>query len=218
MKLRVLVVDDDFRVAKLHADAIDTLADCEAIGQARSATDALRLARAQRPDLVLLDEYLPDAPGTTLIGRLGAPCIMITSANDPGTVRRAFGAGAVNYILKPFPIEVLADRVTAYARSWATLTGPRPVDQTQIDHAYAVLHSGDLSAAKGRSQETTALVRDILIAARGSVTAAQVADDAGISRGTAQRYLADLAKTGRVTLTLHYGSTGRPEHHYTWLH
>ncbi|MGZ0147749.1 response regulator [Kribbella sp. WER1] len=218
MRLRVLVVDDDFRVAKLHADAIDTIADCETVGQARSAGDAIRLARTHRPDLVLLDEYLPDAPGTTLIGRLGAPCIMITSANDPGTVRRAFAAGVVNYILKPFPIEVLAERVTAYARSLATLTGPRAVDQSQIDHAYAVLHSGDLPAAKGRSQETTALVRDILIAATGSVTAAQVAEDAGLSRGTAQRYLADLAKTGRVTLTLQYGSTGRPEHHYTWRH
>ncbi|MFD7154183.1 response regulator [Kribbella sp. NPDC059898] len=218
MTLRVLVVDDDFRVAKVHADAIDTLADCETIGQARSATDALRLARAERPALVLLDEYLPDAPGTTLIGRLGAPCMMITSANDSATVRRAFAAGAVNYLLKPFPIEFLAARVAAYARGRATLTGPRPVDQAQIDHAYAVLHSADLTAAKGRSQETTALVRDILIAAAGSVTAAQVADDAGISRGTAQRYLADLAKTGRVQLTLHYGSTGRPEHHYTWLH
>ncbi|HZX02655.1 response regulator [Kribbella sp.] len=218
MTLRVLVVDDDFRVAKVHADAVDTIADCETVGQARSATDALRLARSRRPGLVLLDEYLPDAPGTTLVGRLGAPCIMITSANDPGTVGRAFAAGVVNYILKPFPIEVLAERVTAYARSRAALTGPRPVDQAQIDHAYAVLHSGDLPAAKGRSQETTALVRDILIAAGGSLTAAQVADEAGISRGTAQRYLAALAKTGNVALSLHYGTTGRPEHHYTLPH
>jgi two-component system CitB family response regulator len=220
MTFRVLVVDDDFRVAKLHADAINLIPDCEAVGQARSATDALRQAQARRPDLVLLDEYLPDAPGTTLLNRLGAPCMMVTSANDAATVRRAFAAGAVNYLVKPFPIEMLADRVTAYARCWASLSDARPIDQAQIDHAFAVMHSANLSSAalpKGRSPATTALVRTILIAAPEALTAAQVADGAGISRATAQRYLADLTRAGLVSLTLRYGNAGRPEHHYAWL-
>ncbi len=218
MTFRVLVVDDDFRVAKLHADAINTIPDCEVVGQVRSASDALRQVQARRPDLVLLDEYLPDALGTSLLNRLGAPCMMVTSANDAATVRRAFAAGAVNYLLKPFPIEMLTERVTAYARCRASLTDV--IDQAQIDHAYAVMHSANLASAalpKGRSPATTALVRTILIAAPEALTAAQVADGAGISRATAQRYLADLTKAGLVSLTLHYGNAGRPEHHYGWL-
>jgi two-component system CitB family response regulator len=46
------------------------------------------------------------------------------------------------------------------------------------------------------------------------VSAADVADRLGVSRATAQRYLADLLRRGLVELDLNYGSTGRPEHRY----
>jgi two-component system CitB family response regulator len=50
------------------------------------------------------------------------------------------------------------------------------------------------------------------------LTAADVATSLGLSRPTAQRYLADLAAAGRAEVTLRYGTTGRPEHRYTWRH
>jgi len=43
-----------------------------------------------------------------------------------------------------------------------------------------------------------------------------VATQLGLSRPTAQRYLADLATAGRVEVTLRYGTAGRPEHRYAW--
>ncbi|WP_420867377.1 hypothetical protein [Actinomadura bangladeshensis] len=43
-----------------------------------------------------------------------------------------------------------------------------------------------------------------------------MAGQVGISRATAQRYLAALAQAGRVVVTLRYGATGRPEHQYAW--
>jgi response regulator of citrate/malate metabolism len=46
------------------------------------------------------------------------------------------------------------------------------------------------------------------------ISAADVASRAGISRGTARRYLEFLASTGAVELSLRYGATGRPEHLY----
>jgi hypothetical protein len=50
-----------------------------------------------------------------------------------------------------------------------------------------------------------------------ALQALRTADLTGVSRATAQRYLADLARDGRVQLTLRYGSTGRPEHCFEWL-
>ncbi|NEA22433.1 HTH domain-containing protein, partial [Actinomadura bangladeshensis] len=47
-------------------------------------------------------------------------------------------------------------------------------------------------------------------------SAAEIAGQVGISRATAQRYLAALAQAGRVVVTLRYGATGRPEHQYAW--
>jgi two-component system CitB family response regulator len=217
--IRVLVVDDDFRVAQLHAAYVGKVQGFEVVGTANSATDAVRLADELRPDLVLLDEYLPDTPGTSVIDRLDAAVIVISAAEHPTAVRDALARGAVNYVLKPFPPAVLIDRLTAFARFWRQLSGTQQLDQAAVDRALQSLRSGDSSTPyrKGRSPVTADAIQEVLHAADDPMTAAQVADATGVSRATAQRYLADLARDGRAELTLRYGSTGRPEHRYVWL-
>jgi response regulator of citrate/malate metabolism len=59
-----------------------------------------------------------------------------------------------------------------------------------------------------------ARIRELLQAATRDVSATEIADQVGISRSTAQRYLAELARHGKIELHLHYGTTGRPEHRY----
>ncbi|HSR86370.1 MAG TPA: helix-turn-helix domain-containing protein [Streptosporangiaceae bacterium] len=44
----------------------------------------------------------------------------------------------------------------------------------------------------------------------------RIAEKAGVSRATAQRYLTHLHDAGRVTVRLRYGASGRPEHGYCW--
>ena len=217
--IRVLVVDDDFRVAQVHSQYVGACPGFEVVGLAHNAADAVRLAEERGPDLVLLDEYLPDAPGSSVIGRLDAAVIVVSAADDAASVRRALAAGAVNYVLKPFPPAQLVERLTAFARVWQLLGSDRQVDQGAVARALAVLREGDspsAAMAKGRSVFTAEAVRDALQAAREAKTAAEVADAVGVSRATAQRYLSDLARAGRVELTLRYGATGRPEHRYAW--
>jgi response regulator of citrate/malate metabolism len=57
-------------------------------------------------------------------------------------------------------------------------------------------------------------IRGLLQASPHDVSAAEIAEQVGISRSTAQRYLAELARQGKIELNLHYGATGRPEHRY----
>jgi two-component system CitB family response regulator len=218
--IRVLVVDDDFRVAGLHASYVGSVPDFEVVGTAHTAADALRLAEELAPDLVLLDEYLPDGSGSALIGRLGAAVIMVSAAADARAVRRALAAGAVNYVLKPFPPAELVGRLQAYRRFRGMLDATAHVDQTVVDRALQALRSGDSPVAavrKGRSPVTSESIADVLRAAEEAVTALEVAEATGVSRATAQRYLSDLARDGRVRLTLRYGSTGRPEHRFEWV-
>jgi two-component system CitB family response regulator len=216
--IRVLVVEDDFRVARLHADLVAALDGMEVVGVAHTAADALALAEAERPDLVLLDEHLPDERGTSLIGRLDAAVMLISAETDAEVVRRAVARGAVNVVLKPFAPPVLVQRLAAFQRFWSTLESGQ-ADQRAVDRALAVLREGDSPAGampKGRSAVTADAVRDSLQGADDALTAQEVADATGVSRATAQRYLADLVSAGRVDLRLRYGSTGRPEHRYTW--
>jgi response regulator of citrate/malate metabolism len=217
--IRVLVVDDDFRVADLHARFVARIPGFQVVGVAHTAADAVELAGQLKPDLALLDQYLPDAKGTAIAAQLGCDIIMLTAAADSGVVREALGRGVVNYLVKPFSEADLAERLNAYARFQRQLRADRPLEQADIDRAVRVLHEGDRVEAalrKGRSSQTAQLVVDTVRTADEPVTAADLATRLGLSRATAQRYLSDLASDGRVRVTLRYGTTGRPEHLYEW--
>ncbi|GAA2785119.1 response regulator [Saccharopolyspora taberi] len=212
----VVVVEDDFRVAQVHAEFTERVPGFRVVGTANTAARALELIAQHNPDLVLLDNYLPDRPGVALLAELGTDAIMLTAATDPATVRAALAAGALNYLVKPFTAEQLADRLTAYARYQARLpiTGAA-VDQDEIDRAMRLLHDGDRPAApKGQSTLTAQLVLDALRRGGQARSAAEIAEELGIARATAQRYLAALAQDGRARMTLRYGASGRPEHQY----
>ncbi|SFS99235.1 response regulator [Saccharopolyspora flava] len=212
----VVVVDDDFRVAQVHAEFTEQVPGFRVLGVAHTAAQARELIDTSSPDLVLLDNYLPDADGVALLAELDTDAIVLTAATDPATVRAALAAGALNYLIKPFTAEQLAERLQAYARFHARLpvTGGA-VDQEEIDRALRLLREGDRPATpKGRSTLTTQLVRDALRNAPHPRSAAEIADELGISRATAQRYLAALTQDGAATMTLRYGASGRPEHQY----
>lgn len=216
--IRVLVVEDDFRVAAVHVDFTHRVDGFAVAGTARTAAEARTLLADLRPDLVLLDTYLPDESGLDLLRDIAADTIMLTAASDTATVRTAYARGALNFLVKPFTAEQLADRLTAYRHYRAVLASDRTLSQDEIDRLARMLHDGDRPAApKGQSAVTVRLVSAALRAAGGPRTAAEVADELGISRATAQRYLAALAREGAAEMRLRYGATGRPEHRYRWL-
>lgn len=218
MSFRVLVVDDDFRVAELHARFVAEVPGFTVAGTARTAAEALEQVGRLRPDLVLLDNYLPDRQGVSVAADLRCDVMVVTADGSAATVRAAFAAGALNFIVKPFPADLLTARLTAYARYRQALPdGVDHLGQHEIDRALLALHQGDRPPTpKGQSPVTARLVAEALRRAADPVTAAGVGEQLGISRATAQRYLAALAEEGRASMTLRYGSTGRPEHRYAW--
>jgi two-component system CitB family response regulator len=127
-------------------------------------------------------------------------------------------AGAFNVLVKPFPAERLAAQLTGYAHYRRLLSeGGGELGQTGVDRALAALRQvARPGAPKGQSSVTARLVTERLRESDDPLTAADVSDALGISRATAQRYLAALAARGRATVSMRYGSTGRPEHLYRW--
>src|SRR3954464_11173267 len=133
--LRVVVVDDDFRVARLHAQFVQAVPGFEVVAVTHDAAATRTAVELQRPDLVLLDMFLPDQLGTDLAPMLACDVLMVTAASDAESVRRAFAAGAVNYLVKPFTPAELADRLRAYARYRNQLAGRTALQQSDIDRA-----------------------------------------------------------------------------------
>lgn len=220
--IRTLVVDDDPMTASIHRSYVERVAGFEVIGEAHAGAEALSYVRAFHPDLVLLDIYLPDMSGIDVLRELRergshVDVIAITAAKDVDTLRAAIHGGVVHYVVKPFFFDALRDRLESYAAHRTRLERLSEPDQADIDHVFSLLRThGRTSLPKGISAPTLARVIDTVRAADGDATAVDVADSAGISRGTARRYLEYLAETGAVELSLRYGATGRPEHRYRW--
>ena len=215
--IRTLIVDDDFRVAGVHAGFVEEVPGFTVVGTAHTAAEARARIRELAPDLVLLDVYLPDESGLAVLAELQTDAIILSAATDPGSVRAAVRAGALNYLIKPFDTRQLAERLTSYARYRTLLAEDRGLAQEEVDRAFRTLHERDRSLTpKGQSTATSRLVTDQLRKADRPLSAAEVAGELGMARATAQRYLTALAETGAVEMRLRYGATGRPEHEYRW--
>jgi response regulator of citrate/malate metabolism len=221
--IRTLIVDDDAMTASIHRSYVERMQAFEVVGEAHTGKAALDGVKELRPDLVLLDIYLPDISGLEVLRRLrepGAPhvdVVAVTAAKDVETLRTAIHGGVIHYLVKPFFFDTLRERLEAYAALRGRLDRLRDPDQHDIDHVFSLLRTqGRQSLPKGISALTLELVSDAISSADGEVTATEVSEKAGISRGTARRYLEYLAAIGAIQLSLRYGVTGRPEHLYRW--
>ncbi|MDR6622698.1 response regulator [Sinomonas atrocyanea] len=225
--IRVLVVDDDFRVARLHAAQVARVPGYECVGEAHTASEARAAIVRDRPDLVLLDVYLPDEDGIALLTSLreaghDVDVIIITAARDIATVRAAMRGGAVHYLVKPFGFEQLAGQLGAYrrwradaeSRSRTGITGQNDVDALFASQRAAATAAAPRPGSARRLPPTMQKVFDAVLAADRPLGAQDVSDLIGISRPTAQRYLSELERKGRLTLHLEYGATGRPVNTY----
>jgi response regulator of citrate/malate metabolism len=220
--IRTAIVDDDYMSASVHRSYTERLQGFTVVGEAHTGAEALALVRVARPDLVLLDIYLPDMTGLEVIRRLrteAAPVdvIAVTAAKDVETLRGAMQGGVLHYLVKPFLFDTFRERLERYATLKRRLEKMREASQEDVDKLFSLLRAeGRDGLPKGISSPTLGLVVEALRDAEDSLTAVEVGDRAGISRGTARRYLDYLATVGTVELTLRYGAAGRPEHLYRW--
>ena len=224
---RVVVVDDDYMVARVHSAFVERVPGCTVVGTASDGTSALRVVRELLPDVVLLDVYMPDMTGLEVLRELRASSgpeadvdvLMVTAADDAESVRRALRGGVGGYLIKPFSAEDLRRRLehlVAVRRRVAELPGPGAA-QGQVDRlvtpALAQEDSGRLP--KGLSPETTELVQRVLQdAGPDGLSATECAERTGLSRVSARRYLEHFSRTGSAEVSARYGGTGRPERRF----
>ncbi len=228
--IRTLVVDDDYHVAHAHALSVGRVPGFSVTAEAHSAEEARLHIKDEQPDLLLLDMYLPDYSGLDLMRRLTREStgstgtdasgyvpdfLLVTAARDIQSVRSAMQLGAIYFLVKPFTFAALREQLEAY-RQWRKRLERSPeADQDLVDELYGLLRSPAVtSATRSNLPPTMARVLDIVRSSTTPVGAAEVAQRLGVSRPTAQRYLALLVQKQVVELDLAYGTTGRPEHLY----
>ena len=124
--IKILIVEDDPAIAEIHRRFVQRLAGFEVLGVALTLFDAREQIAILKPDLVLLDVWLPDGEGFSLLRELrqsGAhlDVILLTAAREAAALQEAMRLGVVDFILKPVVFERLRDTLGNYAESRAAL-------------------------------------------------------------------------------------------------
>jgi response regulator of citrate/malate metabolism len=183
---------------------------------------ALEATRTLGPKLVLVDLELCGG-GLELLRRMrwaGAPVeVIATGAEaDSETVKAALRLGSLDYLVKPFEPERLRRSLARFRRRMAASAAARVLTQEEID----ALARGDTGRWLPRDLEPGRLrvVRALLRERGAPLTADELADELGVARTTAWRYLEYLVTVGDATVELQPAGPGRPPKAYSarsWL-
>lgn len=232
--LKVLIVEDDFRVANVNRQFVERVEGFEVVGKAATVAEAQQQLHEKQPDLVILDVYLPDGSGLKLLRQLralGHPAdiIALTAAKEAETINAVLQGGAFDYIVKPYRFERFAEalrRFRAYRDQMnkAAQAMRGEVDQAEVDRLLHQRHiprvrktSKTPALPKGIDELTLAHVRQAVTRHAAPLTAEACGALCRLSRTTARRYLEYMVVGGEVRVEPQYGGVGRPERLYTWI-
>lgn len=115
MTKKVLIVDDSLYMRTLIKDALEG-GGYEIVGQASNGEEAIDLAFELQPDIITLDNILPDMIGTDILKVYkdeGLPCkvIMISAVGQESVISESIQLGVSKYLVKPFTSEQLLEAV-----------------------------------------------------------------------------------------------------------
>ena len=183
--IRVLIAEDQTMLRGALATLLDLEADITVVAQAVNGREALKLARATEPDVVVTDIEMPERSGLELAADLNlaeskARVIILTTFARPGYLRRALDAGARGYLLKERPVSELAEAIRRIH------SGLRAIDPDLAADAW----DADEDPLSDRE-------RQILRLAGEGRTSAEIANALRLSEGTVRNYLSDaITKLG----------------------
>ena len=184
--MRVLVVDDHALVRSGLRAVLAATDDCEVVGEAATGEEAVTIAPALRPDVVVMDLSMPGAGGVAATAELRnalpeVRVLVLTTFADDGRVRAALAAGATGYLLKDAAPDEVVRAVRAAAR-----------DETPIDPrvARALLPRATSSTESG--VQLPPRERDVLVRIARGLSNRQIGTELGIAERTVKVHAGSL--------------------------
>jgi DNA-binding NarL/FixJ family response regulator len=124
--IRLLIVDDHVLFLEALSSLIRGQADFTVVGEARSVAEAILLARQHKPDVVLMDFFLPDGTGLDATAQIMAELpntkiVFLTAHEEDGRLFEAIRYGAQGYLLKTTPTQALLAALRGLERGEAAI-------------------------------------------------------------------------------------------------
>lgn len=218
--IRILVVEDDPMVAKLHEHYLNQLNGFELADAVRSSDEALKILKIKKYDLIILDIFMPGIDGLQLLAKireqnLDSDVIVISAANDKDKIKTALRLGAFDYIIKPFEFERFSVALNNYKNRFELVEEQEILKQEELDKTIInQKNNGDVSIPKGLDKNTLYTVWNEIVKIDGMFTTEEISLAVGISRVSIRKYLEFLKSLKVLSLDLNRGCVGRPVYKY----
>lgn len=225
MSIKAVIAEDDFRVAAIHEKFLGNFKEIEVVGKALNGKETIELLKEHRPNLLLLDVYMPDQLGTELLPVIREQfphidIIMITAATDKEILLNALNYGVEQYLIKPVKMELFYQTIKEYLNKSQLIESEQEIDQEFVNKLFKkptlTNDTKESFLPKGIDEITLVKVTNVLELESSSsgISAEQVSEQIGASRTTARRYLEYLITVKQCKAEVVYGVVGRPERRY----
>lgn len=225
--IQVVLIEDDLMVQEVNQMFVNRIEGFSITGMASNGKEGRQAVRKLKPDLVLLDIYMPKEDGIATISKLreeeeDVDIIAITAANDADTIKKLLRLGVIDYIVKPFTFERLKRALKKYQHMHEKLLDKKEFSQSVIDDVTHLSQKpaelrNERDIPKGLHKKTLQEIEASLWKTEIGRSAEEIAKDVGLARVTARRYLQYLEDKGVVQMKMNYGSIGRPVQNYSWI-
>ena len=221
----VLIVEDDPMVAMINKQYVTQNSKFHVSAVCRNGKSALEYLENNMVHLVILDQYMPQMNGLTLLKlirekEIAVSVIMITAANDSTTIEEALRLGIVDYLVKPFFNSRFQQALETFISRQDAFHDLSAFKQHHID---ALLENNlktpqtSEQLPKGIQEQTLDKVCDFMKVNNScEFTSDSIADKIGLSRVTVRRYMNYLLEQGRIVGRMNYETGGRPCMLYRW--
>lgn len=223
-KITVVIIEDDINIAQIYQEIIKTSSRFQIVGIAETIKTAQTIIQAYQPQLILLDNYLPDGLGMDLYREIISQkkkrkmdVVLITASDDVDSVREAMQLGCFDYLLKPVSFDRFQETLQRYLNLNNAMNAYDNLNQKHIDDLFNLQHRKQRVNLLPKGIEQVTLDKIINLFSRNTghkFTVENVTQNIGVSKTTARRYLEYCATNGLIVSENEYGKVGRPERVY----
>lgn len=168
--IRIMIADDDKMICKAMKNYFDQSQDFQVVGVVNDGLRLIERLNEWKPDVLLLDIVMPHKDGNDVLDELqvvehhDVSIFVLSAAGTEQTTRRALELNVTYFFVKPFPMELLSNRIrTLYQRPASRQVPIKPKDEDRIvrwgdqDQDRPVKHQPELSL----QQQAAALLHEV---------------------------------------------------------